>query len=73
MDIPIFSQRAVSARSFDKVNGFSRVARLARTVTIVIRGDGGFCRENIMYWCESNDVVYQRVDFTTLSELGWSA
>ena len=25
-------------------------------VKIVIRGDGGFCRENIMHWCESNDV-----------------
>ena len=27
-------------------------------VKIVIRGDGGFCRENIMHWCESNDVDY---------------
>ena len=27
-------------------------------VKIVIRGDGGFCREHIMHWCESNDVDY---------------
>lgn len=28
------------------------------SVKIVIRGDGGFCRERIMHWCESNDVDY---------------
>lgn len=27
-------------------------------VEIVIRGDSGFCRENIMSWCESNDVGF---------------
>ena len=27
-------------------------------VQIVIRGDSGFCRENIMHWCESNNVDY---------------
>lgn len=27
-------------------------------VRIVIRGDSGFCRENIMAWCEANDVDY---------------
>lgn len=27
-------------------------------VQIVIRGDSGFCRENIMAWCEANDVDY---------------
>lgn len=25
---------------------------------IVMRGDSGFCRENIMHWCEKNDVYY---------------
>jgi hypothetical protein len=27
-------------------------------VKIVIRGDGGFCREKIMFWCESNNVDF---------------
>lgn len=27
-------------------------------VQIVIRGDSGFCRDNIMSWCESNDVDF---------------
>lgn len=27
-------------------------------VNIIIRGDGGFCRERIMSWCESNQVDY---------------
>lgn len=27
-------------------------------VKIVIRGDGGFCRDRIMHWCESNDVDF---------------
>jgi hypothetical protein len=27
-------------------------------VQIVIRGDSGFCRDNIMSWCEANDVDY---------------
>ena len=25
---------------------------------IIIRGDSGFCREEIMFWCESNDVDF---------------
>jgi len=27
-------------------------------VQITIRGDSGFCRENLMAWCEANDVRY---------------
>jgi len=27
-------------------------------VRIIIRGDGGFCREEIMAWCEQNNVDY---------------
>jgi len=27
-------------------------------VQIIIRGDSGFCREPIMYWCENNNVDY---------------
>ena len=28
------------------------------TVRIIIRGDSGFCREDIMAWCEANGVDY---------------
>jgi len=27
-------------------------------VQIVVRGDSGFCRENLLAWCEANDVDY---------------
>jgi hypothetical protein len=27
-------------------------------VRIIVRGDSGFCRENLMYWCETNRVDY---------------
>lgn len=27
-------------------------------VQIVVRGDSGFCRDNLMAWCESNDVEF---------------
>ena len=27
-------------------------------VQIIVRGDSGFCRETIMYWCEQNNVDY---------------
>ena len=27
-------------------------------VRIIIRGDSGFCRESIMFWCEANNVDY---------------
>ena len=27
-------------------------------VKIIVRGDSGFCRNNLMSWCESNDVKY---------------
>ena len=30
-------------------------------VEIVIRGDSGFCREDIMAWCEANGVHFPRV------------
>jgi hypothetical protein len=32
-------------------------ARWPRT-TIVIRADSGFCRDDLMTWCEANDVAY---------------
>ena len=37
------------------------VAKLRRAwpgVKVLVRGDGGFCRDNLMTWCEANDVSY---------------
>jgi len=37
------------------------VQRIRRTwpdVRIIVRGDSGFCREELMAWCEANDVDY---------------
>jgi len=28
------------------------------SVRIIVRGDSGFCRENLMWWCENNNVDY---------------
>ncbi len=36
----------------------SRIRSAWPEVDIVIRGDSGFCREDIMYWCEENHVDY---------------
>lgn len=36
----------------------SRIRTQWPEVKIVIRGDGGFCRDRIMSWCESNGVDY---------------
>ena len=36
----------------------SHIRRHWPKVKIVIRGDSGFCRENIMSWCEENNVGY---------------
>lgn len=33
-------------------------ARFGRKVRVIVRGDSGFCREEIMAWCEANDVYY---------------
>ena len=35
-----------------------RIRRSWPDTQIIIRGDSGFCRENIMQWCESNHVDY---------------
>jgi hypothetical protein len=32
-------------------------------VRIVVRGDSGFCREELMAWCEANRVEYLLGDF----------
>ncbi len=48
--------------SFGTVDELSRIIPLIRArwpkVKITIRGDSGFCREEIMAWCEQNDVDY---------------
>lgn len=35
-----------------------RIRRRWPQVRIIVRGDSGFCRENLMTWCEANDVDY---------------
>lgn len=35
-----------------------RIRRAWPDVRIVVRGDSGFCRENVMCWCEENRVDY---------------
>jgi len=44
------------------VEELERIVRIIRgswpRVKIIIRGDGGFCREKIMVWCERNNVDY---------------
>ncbi|MBW1790993.1 MAG: IS1380 family transposase [Deltaproteobacteria bacterium] len=36
----------------------SRIRSAWPEVEIVVRGDSGFCREDIMHWCEENHVEY---------------
>ncbi len=44
------------------VEELERIIRQSRQrwseVEIVVRGDSGFCREELMHWCETNDVAY---------------
>jgi hypothetical protein len=35
-----------------------RIRRVWPNVRIVVRADSGFCRDNLMSWCEANDVDY---------------
>lgn len=35
-----------------------QIRRAWPTVRIIVRGDSGFCRENLMRWCEENHVDY---------------
>jgi len=35
-----------------------RIRRQWPEVRIIVRGDSGFCRENLMHWCEENHVDY---------------
>lgn len=48
-----------AAGSVAKLAGLvERIRREWPDVQIIFRGDSGFCRENIMRWCESNDIDY---------------
>ena len=63
-DIPLWAQ----LRTSDKDGADGVVAALEKIVAairqrcrrarILVRGDSGFCREEIMAWCESHDVYY---------------
>jgi hypothetical protein len=63
-DIPLWAQ----LRTSDKDGADGVVAALAQIVPairkrcrrarIIVRGDSGFCREEIMAWCESHEVYY---------------
>lgn len=48
--------------SAGSVRQLDRIVRQIRAqwpnVQIVVRGDSGFCRDNLMSWCESNGVQY---------------
>jgi hypothetical protein len=48
-----------AAGSVAKLAGLvERIRREWPGVQIIVRGDSGFCRENLMVWCEANDVDY---------------
>ena len=44
-------------------------ARFGRKVHIILRGDGGFCREAIMAWCERQHEVYYCLGMSTNTRL----
>ena len=48
-----------AAGSVAKLAGLvERIRREWSDVQIIVRGDSGFCRENLMRWCEDNGVDY---------------
>lgn len=48
-----------AAGSVVKLAGLvDRIRRQWHDVQIIVRGDSGFCRENLMRWCEDHDVDY---------------
>jgi hypothetical protein len=47
---------AGSVRQLERIIG--QIRKQWPKVKIVIRGDSGFCRDNLMSWCESNQVQY---------------
>jgi len=47
---------AGSAKELERI--VSQIRSKWPDVQIIIRGDSGFCREHIMFWCEANSVDY---------------
>ncbi|GAF84763.1 unnamed protein product [marine sediment metagenome] len=48
-----------AAGSIEKLAGLvERIRRRWPDVQIIVRGDSGFCRENLMRWCEDHGVDY---------------
>lgn len=43
--------------------------RFGKKVRIIVRGDGGFCRESIMSWCERQEKVYYCFGLSTNQRL----
>jgi len=63
-DIPLWSQLRTSAK--DGADGVvaaleksvAAIRRRCRRARIIVRGDSGFCREEIMAWCEGQKEIY---------------
>src|SRR5450759_1677959 len=51
-----FDGAAGSVKQLAKI--VEQIRRAWPTVRIIVRGDSGFCRENLMCWCEGNHVDY---------------
>lgn len=63
-DVPLWAQLRSSNvdASAGTVKALQKIVPAIRkrcpNARIIIRGDSGFCREEIMVWCEENDVFY---------------
>lgn len=63
-DIPLWAQLRSSDIDASKgtVEALQKIVPAIRTrcpnARIIVRGDSGFCREEIMAWCEANSVFY---------------
>lgn len=53
------ADRDAQAGSVDELTRIvERIRQRWPKVTIIVRGDSGFCREELMAWCEAHDVKY---------------
>lgn len=60
-----------AAGSVVKLTGLvERIRQQWSDVQIIVRGDSGFCRENLMRWCEDNGVDYI-LGLAKNDRLGW--
>jgi hypothetical protein len=60
-----------AAGSVAKLAGLvERIRRVWPDVQIIVRADSGFCRDNLMSWCEANGVDYI-LGLAKNSRLGW--